>query len=83
LLYGEGAGRHAACRRATARYQEALAARRRDVPRVSPAQPTPARRAVEASARLSALSRAQLAAGRRGPGALHRMHLLLARWLEY
>jgi hypothetical protein len=42
---------------AIARYQEALAAGRRDVPRVSPAQPTtPAR---------------------------HRMHLLLARWLEY
>jgi transposase-like protein len=34
-------------------------------------------------AQLSALSQAQLAASRRGLGALHRMHLLLACWLEH
>jgi hypothetical protein len=64
---------------AIARYLEALAAKRGEVPRIGAAQPTPTERApVEASARLCAPSRAHLAAGHRGLGALQRMHLQLA-----
>lgn len=67
---------------AIARFRAALAARRRgDVPKIDDVPPPIEHTLVEASAQLCAISRGHLAAGRRGPAALHRIHLLLARWL--
>jgi hypothetical protein len=67
---------------AIARYLEALAAKRGEEPRIGPAQRTQTERAVEASARMCALSRGHLAADHRGLSALYRMHLQLAAELH-